>query len=154
MGKLFALLGGFLLVVLSACTEQHDPRRDWQVFRKERAAANRPQPRLTEDFKIPAAAAPQASAETGNPIDKKYANFCSSCHGPEGKGDGAAGMALNPKPRDFVTWKDDVTEEYVAKVIREGGTAVGKSASMAPWKGILSEEEITAMAKKVLAFRK
>ena len=26
---------------------------------------------------------------------------CSTCHGPQGHGDGPAGAALNPKPRDF-----------------------------------------------------
>ncbi len=30
-----------------------------------------------------------------------YASNCSSCHGAEGKGDGAAAAALDPKPRNF-----------------------------------------------------
>ena len=30
-----------------------------------------------------------------------YDANCQSCHGADGKGDGAAGVALNPKPRNF-----------------------------------------------------
>ncbi|MEZ0393100.1 MAG: cytochrome c [Pseudobdellovibrionaceae bacterium] len=38
---------------------------------------------------------------------KLFAQNCAMCHGNEGKGDGAAGQALNPKPRNLVTgpWK-------------------------------------------------
>lgn len=32
-----------------------------------------------------------------------YISNCSSCHGPEGKGDGPAAVAFNPKPRNFVS---------------------------------------------------
>jgi mono/diheme cytochrome c family protein len=38
-----------------------------------------------------------------------YTTVCSSCHGTEGKGDGVAGVALNPKPRNFYDesgWKN------------------------------------------------
>jgi len=34
-----------------------------------------------------------------------YSNNCSSCHGPEGKADGPAAVALDPKPRNLA--KDD-----------------------------------------------
>ena len=36
---------------------------------------------------------------------KVYAQNCAVCHGPEGKGDGAAGASLNPKPRNLVEGK-------------------------------------------------
>lgn len=38
---------------------------------------------------------------------KVYATNCAICHGAEGKGDGAAGAGLNPKPRNLVAggWK-------------------------------------------------
>lgn len=36
-----------------------------------------------------------------------YSTNCALCHGAEGKGDGAAGVALNPKPRNLIKgpWK-------------------------------------------------
>jgi mono/diheme cytochrome c family protein len=36
---------------------------------------------------------------------KVYANNCATCHGEKGMGDGVAGAALNPKPRNFVEGK-------------------------------------------------
>ncbi len=34
-----------------------------------------------------------------------FQNTCAVCHGPEGKGDGPAGQALNPRPRNLVEGK-------------------------------------------------
>ena len=36
---------------------------------------------------------------------KVFQTNCAMCHGAEGKGDGAAGAALNPKPRNLVEGK-------------------------------------------------
>lgn len=38
---------------------------------------------------------------------KLFAQNCATCHGAEGKGDGATGASLNPKPRNLVEgpWK-------------------------------------------------
>lgn len=69
---------------------------------------------------------------------------CAACHGPEGKGDGVAAQALDPKPRDLsnAEFTSTVTNEHLYKVISEGGAAVGLSPLMAAWNGILSEAEI------------
>jgi hypothetical protein len=39
---------------------------------------------------------------------------------------------LNPKPRNYTdaTWQASVTDDYLKKVILEGGAAVGKSGAM------------------------
>lgn len=57
---------------------------------------------------------------------------CVTCHGTTGKGDGAAAVALNPKPRAFgdADWQKSVTDEHIEKIILEGGMAVGKSVLM------------------------
>jgi mono/diheme cytochrome c family protein len=34
---------------------------------------------------------------------KLYAERCSTCHGPTGRGDGLGGQSLDPKPRDFAS---------------------------------------------------
>jgi len=57
-----------------------------------------------------------------------FQSTCSSCHGAEGKGDGAAGVALNPKPRNFHAadgWKNGrkVTEIY--NTVQKGIAASG-----------------------------
>ena len=35
--------------------------------------------------------------------EKLFATNCSTCHGPQGKGDGPAAMAFNPQPRNLQT---------------------------------------------------
>jgi uncharacterized membrane protein len=57
---------------------------------------------------------------------------CAACHGANGQGDGAAAASLNPKPRNYhdATWQAAVTDAGIAKVVLEGGAAVGKSTTM------------------------
>lgn len=87
-----------------------------------------------------------------------YNLTCGTCHGEAGDGNGPAGGALNPKPRDFTdaAWWDDekTTDEYVAKVIKEGGPAVGLSPLMAPWGGQYDDEQIAAMVDHLKTFKK
>ena len=75
---------------------------------------------------------------------------CAPCHGPQGKGDGPAAIALNPKPRDFTSgqWKLGGSKEQIIKTITEGipGTA------MQAWKEFLSPAQIGQMAAYVLTF--
>ena len=61
-----------------------------------------------------------------------YDDNCAGCHGPSGKGDGPAGKMLQPPPQDFATALKGKTDDYIKKVIKEGGAANGKSASMPP----------------------
>lgn len=73
-----------------------------------------------------------------------YAANCSSCHGDTGKGDGPAGAALDPKPRDLSdkAGMAKVTDQQMTDVIKKGGPAVGKSALMAPFGDSLKDDEI------------
>ncbi|MBI5852257.1 MAG: cytochrome c [Planctomycetes bacterium] len=81
---------------------------------------------------------------------KLYAEYCSTCHGSTGLGDGAAAAALVPKPRSFADpqWQRSVSDDHITKVILEGGAAVGLSPTMAPAKPMfasLPEGTIDAM---------
>jgi len=82
----------------------------------------------------------------GNPAKGKeiFQANCAACHGPEGKGDGAAAAALDPKPRNLSDpeYVSTLSNEHLIKVISEGGAAVGKSPMMAAWGGILSGNDI------------
>lgn len=149
LGLLFGLTG--VAVVLLSCMDQYDPRPDWKQFEKERTLANQEQPELTEEGKIPG----QKGAGDGGPdIEQAYQTYCASCHGATGEGDGAAGKSLDPSPRDFTDpqWQKEVSDERIAKVIREGGAAVGLSAQMAPWGGALSDAEVEGLVKMVRDF--
>ncbi len=96
---------------------------------------------------------PMSSAEDEGDAAKGkeiYTNTCASCHGPEGKGDGVAAAALDPKPRDLSdgAYVSTLSNEHLYKVISEGGASVGLSPMMAAWGGVLSEQDI----KDVIAY--
>jgi mono/diheme cytochrome c family protein len=87
----------------------------------------------------PAADPPATTTPTpssgGDPAAKAkeiFANRCVPCHGSTGQGDGPASASLNPKPRKYADpeWQKSVTDEYLEKIIKFGGAAVGKSAAM------------------------
>ena len=64
-----------------------------------------------------------------------YKQFCASCHGPAGKGDGPMGARMNPKPNDLTNkpYNASMKDDYLAKIILKGGKAVGKSPLMPKW---------------------
>ena len=95
-------------------------------------------------------AAPAPAAEPPGPGQQRYQQLCENCHGPEGKGDGPAGLGAQPMPRDFSVglFKFDAdsdgrtgSDEDLFLVIRDGGMAVGGSPLMAPW-GQLGDDSI------------
>jgi len=60
-----------------------------------------------------------------------YDAACASCHGTEGKGDGVAAVALDPKPRNFHTtegWKNGRTFFGMYKSMQEGIPGTGMIA--------------------------
>jgi hypothetical protein len=61
-----------------------------------------------------------------------FATRCTTCHGPQGLGDGPGAVALNPKPRNFQdpAWQASVDDAYLAKIVLYGGAAVGRSPMM------------------------
>jgi mono/diheme cytochrome c family protein len=72
---------------------------------------------------------------------------CVTCHGPQGKGDGPAGAALKPKPRNFADakWKNGYEVAQIIKTLENGIPGSG----MASYKGALTEEEMKAVAEYV-----
>lgn len=79
-----------------------------------------------------------------------YQQYCASCHGPGGKGDGPMGAALNPKLKDLSdkTFNGSLKDDYLVKIIKEGGAAVGKSPMMPKMGGALKDAEL----QDVIAF--
>lgn len=84
-----------------------------------------------------------------------FKTMCVSCHGEKGDGSGPAGAALNPHPTNFTDAAnaDRLTDEYVYKVIKEGGAAVGRSPLMIAWGASLKDEQIRDVAAYVLKFK-
>ena len=147
-----------LIIVLLAfqscaqCTIQHDPSQDRRLFEQERKYGNRPAQKLNEKGEVPLKS---EGADAGGTPDEKYANYCASCHGSSGKADGSAGLALNPRPRNFTdkAWQDKTTDERILTVVKNGGASVGLSSAMAPWGAILSEDDIKQLIQKIRSFK-
>lgn len=60
--------------------------------------------------------------------NKVYQTYCATCHGPTGLGDGPAGQALTPPPRNLVEgqWKQGGSSIQLYKTLTQGieGTAM------------------------------
>lgn len=82
----------------------------------------------------------------------KWDNLCVTCHGKSGHGDGPGAAGIKPKPRSFdeAEWQKSVTDEHLAKVIVEGGKAVGKSELMPASPDLASRKDLVdQLVKKV-----
>lgn len=67
-----------------------------------------------------------------------FESNCAACHGPQGHGDGPAGAALDPQPKNLPDIAAQVGDDYLFWRI-----ATGKpGTSMVAWKGILTDEQI------------
>ena len=77
---------------------------------------------------------PEAAADGA----KIFKANCTPCHGAEGHGDGPAGAALDPAPKNLADLQAAVGDDYLFWRINTGKPGT----SMVAWKGILSDEEI------------
>ena len=102
--------------------------------------------------------APAAEKAKKNPLpaDKKVIDQgenvakvnCSTCHGPKGKGDGAAAAALNPKPADWTSSRvqNETDGELFWKISNGRGP-------MPPWKH-LPENDRWAVIRYIRSLKK
>jgi mono/diheme cytochrome c family protein len=81
-----------------------------------------------------------------NPLDGSAASEganvfhtnCETCHGVQGHGDGPAGQALDPRPKNLADLQTVASDDYLFWRISEGKPGT----SMVAWKGILTVEQI------------
>jgi high-affinity iron transporter len=98
----------------------------------------------------PPAAAPESTAPGGNlrgdPEAGKalYQQYCATCHGASGHGDGPVAATLNPRPANHAdhVFMAGLTDAHLYQVIAKGGASVGKSPMMAPWGGVINDQGI------------
>ena len=105
-----------------------------------------------------------AAFAAGDPAagKKNFDTLCFTCHGSTGEGNGPAGAALNPPPRNFAKgdFKFDANKDGKAGedadlhlVIKNGAGAYGGNPSMAPW-GHLSDKDIDDLVAYVRTLKK
>ena len=84
---------------------------------------------------------PAWSATPGNPTNGKnlYETHCLACHGPQGRGDGPGGKALNPRPADLTAaGTQNKRDVQLLKIIENGRPP----SAMTGFKGRLSEPQM------------
>lgn len=74
-----------------------------------------------------------------------FAQYCATCHGEAGRGNGQNSYNLDPRPPDFQESLDGHPSSYWREIIEGGTTAVGRSALCPPWGRTLTEGEIDAL---------
>lgn len=105
----------------------------------------------------PSGTAVAVSPEAKKEADDLFSSLCSTCHGTDGSGNGPAAAAFNPKPANFASpeFQKRVDDAEIAKVIVEGGPAVGKSPLMPPNPQLKDKPEVVqALVQKIRAFGK
>lgn len=87
--------------------------------------------------------------------EANYKTLCVACHGEKGDGNGPAGAALNPKPGNFTdpANSERITEEWVYKMVKNGGAANGKSPMMVAWSGALNDQQVRDVSAYVIKFK-
>lgn len=118
-------LAGLLILSLGACGKKEEAA----------PAKGEAKPGATEPAgEAKPAAKPAAAVSDAVLAEAKtlFSQRCTACHGDSGKGDGPGAAALNPKPQNYTDseWQASVSDEDIAKVIVQGGLAVGKSPIM------------------------
>ena len=73
-----------------------------------------------------------------------FVQYCASCHGESGKGDGPGGANLSIKPQDLTLGAvmNPLTNEFLHRAISDGPQSVGLSSLMPPFKPQLGDRQI------------
>jgi len=85
-----------------------------------------------------------------------FAQYCATCHGPQGLGDGPVGKTLNPPPRNFQEgkFKYGMTSKDHFEVISNGAASKGGSPLMAPWGKVIPEQDRICLVKYIESLKK
>jgi mono/diheme cytochrome c family protein len=98
-----------------------------------------------------------ASPEARDAANSIFAERCAVCHGDDGGGAGPGAANLNPKPQNFRShkWQKSMSDDQIAKIIVNGGSSVGLSASMAANPDLEGQPDVVAaLVERVRKFGK
>jgi len=89
-----------------------------------------------------AAASSQQAGDSVTAGQQIFQQICTPCHGQEGKGDGPASAALDPKPRNLADpgYMASLDDRYLFELISRGGIAMGKSPLMPPQSNLAAQD--------------
>lgn len=86
-------------------------------------------------------ASPQQDAMAGQAL---FAQYCATCHGAAGRGDGASAASFATKPSDLTDGRlmNPLPDAFLTNVILNGGPAEGLTPGMPPFKGYLGGDQV------------
>lgn len=121
MKKVLFIASILSVIALAACSSNSNPQPTFAPVPAEYAGQTNP-------------LGPEAAAEG----QKVFKTNCVPCHGAEGQGDGPAGAALDPAPKNLADLQEAAGDDYLFWRISTGKPGT----SMVAWKGILTDEQI------------
>src|SRR5712692_473909 len=73
-----------------------------------------------------------------------YAQYCATCHGPQGKGDGISAQNLPVKPQNLTEGRvmNPLPDHFLFSIIARGADSVGLSPLMPAFKPFLGDPQI------------
>lgn len=85
-----------------------------------------------------------------------YKDSCVDCHGETGKGDGKKAKDLKTKPANYTDCAAmaKLDDDYLFKITKEGGEAMGKGKGMPDFGKAYDDEEIHDLVAYVRSFCK
>jgi mono/diheme cytochrome c family protein len=85
---------------------------------------------------------------------KVYAQYCATCHGDTGKGDGPGGANLTIKPQNLADGRimNALPDHMLVRAIGEGPQSIGLSNLMPPFKPALSDAQISDVVAYIRTF--
>ena len=101
------------------------------------------------------AALTAAAAQDGAPNGQElFDRMCAGCHGYRGDGGEGHRGGFSPHVTTLAdkAYMASVTDEYLVLVIKKGGAAMGKMATMPAWEKRLSDEEIRSIVAHIRQF--
>jgi len=108
-------------------------------------------PAFIYSFSAMLLAASVASAHgTTSKGEHLYEEYCASCHGINGNGEGPAGQNMTPPPANLLdALQNDkvISDEYLMWTIREGGRNVHTQMPSFEEQADISEEDATAIVR-------
>lgn len=96
-----------------------------------------------------------AMAETSPQEAKQiYDQMCAGCHGFQGDGGEGHRGGFSPHIGTLANkaYMASVPDEYLAMIIKKGGAAMGKIATMPAWEHKFTEEQVNALVKHIRSF--
>jgi len=94
-----------------------------------------------------------SSATQAQDAKQLYEKNCLACHGASGKGNGPASKVMKPPPSEFAVALKGKSDAEIAKVVKEGGKAVGRAASMPGYGSKLSDEQIQGVTQYIKSLK-